>query len=1127
MRSIKASLFLAFGALGVFGAQSVYAPQEAFAQASATNGSLRGVLKDKTNNEAAIGATVVATSPALVGEQVVITDETGQYFLSSLPPGVYTLTIYYENKTFSRQNVLIQLGKEAVVNVTVDPKAAGTPIGPKGTEIINVTGSVPIIDQGSTKTGIQLTDDYTRNIPTGRTFGGVLGSAAGSQGDLYGTSISGATSAENVYVVEGINTTDTGFGGISTNLPNEFIAETEVITGGYNAEFGRATGGIVNVVTKQGSNKLKGSVFGYFKPGAFVASAKKIQREGGSIDSETNLNYAADFGAEIGGPIIKDKLWFHVGFNPSLAKSTVTRSVNSQVDVVNNATGMPGADGIPDIDPTTGFTVHEQVGTPTDLTNQAATYFFTAKINGAINQNNQFQISAFGNPSTSDPVFALQRNPLNTQYHSQDGAYDFAGKFTSKLNEGKTQIDAVIGFHRGYENQLPRNSAQDVPFIRYNLEQSLFKFAALEGGEANIAKCNDADPNDPYPMIRNCPVVQYGTQGLGFLEERTNDRTSAIISVTQRVKALGYHTFKAGVDAEFATYNSTRRHSGGALMFKRQNDAPGRPGSWQLREFMKVTRNITDEELAAPNFPDNLNLGPNDTLCGADRAICSSANRLQADTNNTGIAAFIQDSWQIRPNFTLNLGLRYEQMTGFVAKALQGTTTSTGEIVPDAAYKLNNLIAPRIGFIYDPTKEGKAKIFGHWGRFYEAVPMDLNVRAFGGEITNFTLLNANRVGMGAPNYDPNCDVDFTGREGEDLSLALRQCTLRRPQALLGQGLEFVTNLEGQYTQELIAGAEYELIPNMKVGINYIHRTMPQVIEDVSTDGGNNYLITNPGTDLSAQAAEIKAEAIRLMGTGNAEDAALAQVLLDRAASVAYVGRFDKPTRNYDAVQLTATQRPTSKSLLIASYTYSVSKGNYPGLFSTETGQLDPNLTSLYDLPDLMANRYGFLGLDRPHNLKIDGFYQFDLKKAGLLTAGASLRVLSGIAHNALGTHPTYGNGESYLLPRGAFERSPVTTQLDAHFSYGYRLSKTTTLEGFVRIFNLINSQDELNVDEIYTFDNSVPIVGGDPSDLAHLKGSDGSGSLDGRRTVTPNKNFGNVNSQQAPRNVQLGFRLTF
>ncbi len=118
-----------------------------------------------------------------------------------------------------------------------------------------------------------------------------------------------------------------------------------------------------------------------------------------------------------------------------------------------------------------------------------------------------------------------------------------------------------------------------------------------------------------------------------------------------------------------------------------------------------------------------------------------------------------------------------------------------------------------------------------------------------------------------------------------------------------------------------------------------------------------------------------------MMTGDIQDMALAEAYTKRADNMDFIGTFDKPVRDYDALQLTATQRPTKKSLLIASYTYSVQKANYAGLLSTETNQLDPNLTSLYDLPDLMANRYGNSPFDRPHNFKLDGFYQFDLKKA--------------------------------------------------------------------------------------------------------------------------------------------------
>jgi len=1137
-RILKA--FMAVSLLG--GAASLVNPTDANAQAGATVGSVRGQIRDKSNGEAAVGATVVATSPALQGEQVVIADENGQYFVTSLPAGTYTLTVYYNDKTFSRGNVTIYTGKEAVVNVTVD---STTSTGGKGGEIIQIQGTAPIIDQGSTKTGLTINDDYTRNIPTGRTFGAVVGAAAGGQGDLYGQSLSGATSAENTYIVEGINTTDTGFGGISSNLPNEFISETEVITGGYNAEYGRATGGIINVVTKSGSNQFHGSVFGYYKPGALVADANKVDRDGGAIASKEDLNYNYDLGAELGGPIIKDKLWFHVGFNPNVSKQTTTRIVQSLVDKVNNKTGAAVPDGVPDED-AQGISQYEPVASST-IPENFRTYFFTAKINGAVNQNNQFQISAFGNPSTVADTYGVLRNPTDTRWKDDNGAYDVSGKWTSKLNEGKTQVDAVVGFHRSYETQAPYSASQNVPGIVYAspYTRSLYDFADLEGA-STIAKCNDGDPNDPYPTIQNCPVTGYVEQGLTFLEKRTNDRASATLAITQRVKAAGYHTFKAGADLELSTYDANHSYTGGEFYYRSAPDTATLQGRWIQREFMKILRPLTEAERADPNFESTLM--NTQIICAAGRAICEQTPAVHADTNNRSIGAFLQDSWQVIPNLTINLGIRYEQQVGYAAKDLQGTLTPDGETVPDRAYTLNGNWAPRLGFIYDPTKEGKSKIFGHWGRFYENVPMDLNVRAFGGEIINFNRINAHRYAMGSPMYDPNCHVNHGS--APDLSVPLDACTDRAEIQTAGEGIEFISpGMQGQYTDEFILGTEYEIMNDFKLGLNYIHRSLPMVIEDISTDGGVNYLITNPGHDFNGASADLQKQAdAELMASGcasltdtgpncNSDKQGLAGLYQSRAEQMKSVGKFDKPVRNYDAVQVTATQRPTKKSLVIASYTYSIEKGNYPGLFSTETGQLDPNITSLYDLPDLMANRYGKLGLDRPHNLKIDGFYVFDLKDLGLLTTGASFRAQSGLAHNVLGEspHPGYGAGESYILPRGVVERSPITSQLDVHISYGRKLNKTVTIEGFANVFNLFNQQDQLNVDEEYTYDGVNPIVGGDTNDLKHAKTVDVAGQTGAEINRTPvlNKNFDHTGSSsggpplQSPRSIQFGVRLTF
>src|SRR6476646_2103916 len=124
----------------LLGGGSIVELTVAHAQGSATVGSLRGQIRDKANGEGAVGATVVATSPSLQGEQVVITESGGEYFINALPPGMYVLTVYYNDATFSRGNVLIQVGKEAVVNVTVDSGAAtGKPKG----EVITIQGSAP------------------------------------------------------------------------------------------------------------------------------------------------------------------------------------------------------------------------------------------------------------------------------------------------------------------------------------------------------------------------------------------------------------------------------------------------------------------------------------------------------------------------------------------------------------------------------------------------------------------------------------------------------------------------------------------------------------------------------------------------------------------------------------------------------------------------------------------------------------------------------------------------------------------------------------------------------------------------------------------------------------------------
>jgi hypothetical protein len=1093
-------------AVGVLAGAPALGGSDAVAQTS-TTGAVRGRIIDKASKEAVIGATVVVQGPALQGQQAEITDENGSFNIANLPPGAYTLTVFYNEAQFSRPNVIIELGKQAFVSVPIDTTV-------QTSEVIELEGRAPIVDQGSTKTGVTITDEYTTRIPVGRTFGAVLQSASGTQGDLYGTSFGGSTSLENTYIIEGINTTDTAYGEQSSNLPNEFIEETEVISGGYNAEFGRSTGGVINVVTKQGGNEFKGSVFGYFTPGGMVASQERIVRSGSLISSETNLDYSTDLGFELGGPIKKDKIWFHVGYNPSFRKSTLDRVTYARQD--------EDGDGRADRDEDSGFEIFNELGR-SPMSTSSQTHFFTAKINGAVSQNHQYQISGFGNPRASDRAFYRVLGDRQSQlYAFEDGAYDAALKWTSKFADNKTQLDIVAGYHLGYSHERPYYAGgQDAKLVRYGYNRSLSDLVGFEEaqGQGAFEGCNDGTADDESPMIVNCPVpfnTPYNTNGLGFLEVRDNARTAVNAALTQRVKLAGHHTFKLGADVEFTTYDSQRSYTGGGIWTQARRSAlgtgPNDPGAWDLRSF------VVRDPLLDPMNPEHVAMA--DAPCISGLALCRHADGdgIPADTSNRNVAFYLQDSWQIRPNLTLNAGLRYENQTGYVADAQKGQLSPEGEIIPDIAFELKGQLAPRLGLIFDPTQEGRAKLFTHWGRFYETVPMDINVRAFGGEIINFNRATTRPAGAVAASC-PEALNTFDPEVLDNCAIA----TKARQQ--FGGGSEYVSpGLGGQYIDELILGAEYELMADFKMGINYVYRDLGRAIEDVSTDGGNTYLITNPGESFDDAAADLEAQAEAARMAGEDDLAALYE---QRADLLSRVDEFDKPIRRYNAVVVTAQQRFSKNAMLMASYTYSRSKGNFPGLFSTETGQQDPNLTSMFDLPDLMANRYGSMGLDRPHLIKVDGFYQFDFKAAGALIMGASVRGESGIPHNALAANAYYGAGESFVLERGAAGRSPFTSALDVKATYGKKIGKSNTIEAFIDVFNLFNSQDQTDADEIYTGDNVNPIVGGDLEDARHAKTIDPLFFVETNATPAVNKNFGNLSARQAPLSVRFGLRYTF
>src|SRR5262249_55814533 len=152
-------------------------------------------------------------------------------------------------------------------------------------EEVTVVARPPTVDVGSSSTGLNLGQDFTRRVPvsrpgakgsTSRSFESVAEAVPGASTDTFGTSINGTTSPENSYVIDGATVNNPANGILGTPLSMEFIKEVNVISGGYMPEYGRSTGGILNVITKSGGNEFHGGVFSYFTPGALEGSRKAV-----------------------------------------------------------------------------------------------------------------------------------------------------------------------------------------------------------------------------------------------------------------------------------------------------------------------------------------------------------------------------------------------------------------------------------------------------------------------------------------------------------------------------------------------------------------------------------------------------------------------------------------------------------------------------------------------------------------------------------------------------------------------------------------------------------------------------------------------------------------------------------
>ena len=928
-----------------------------------TTGTIEGTVTDQ-NGGALPGVTVEITSPNLQGQRTATTGNDGRFRFVSVPPGPYKVTANLSGMGTSAKTATVTLDSTATVNLQMSVSAK---------EAITVTGEAPLIDTSSTTTGTSYSAKVIEKLPIARNYAsivlmqpGVQTDAGETQGRALAISVYGATSAENLWIIDGVNTTNVikGFQGKAIN--GEFIQEVEVKTGGYQAEYGRNTGGVVNVITKSGGNEFHGDVFGYYNPQSFTSKQRfdltPNESRTGDASKETAGSHTVNIdrregGVDLGGFFLKDHIWFYGAYD---------RVVNDQ-----------------DIVPITGSRANES------FPQKQISNLWAGKLTFNVAQGTTIVATMFADPqvNTGALVVPISQNPLSYNGRRDVGGTDWAGRFN--------QLFGSFGILTG----------------QYSRHKDRFQ-TTPDGLDVQQVRDTTQSPN----------VI---TGGFGSVFGPTvNNRSQRDLYSGSFTGYLGGNEFKMGGDYSKDATSGATYYTGG-----------------QRSRIIKCGTGSSACDLSrAPSYTNSAGV-TSQVFYRHDFFTASAADQtplVQApfDTPTKRWGAFVQDQWRILPTLTVNAGLRWDQEHYFAG---DGHT----------AFKLLNQWAPRFGFVWDFVGDGTSKLYASGGRFFFAIPTDLNARVFSAntQIQNF-------------NYSPTAlNHDFAARSH-----------LIQVGSFAGEPVEcFNTTispcnspLKASYQDELTLGVEKALDPTFSVGIKGTYRTLGRTVEDrcdldpddplsrVNTCG-----IFNPGSS-----GPIANGAIKTCDTStNPTDPYYNNG--NGTCNLAGVPVGDAK-RIFRGIELTARKAFSQTLWAQASYLYSSLRGNYSGAIREASGQTDPGINADYDYWQFTTNAYGNLELDRPHQFRVDAVYNAPFGVA----VGGQFYVRSGVPTSRLGYYNSFYPDLLYLDQRGSNGRLPVDYEANLSLAYNINIGPVTVTPQLY-LFNVLNRQTVTGTDQRY------------------------------------------------------------
>ncbi len=498
---------------------AAFAAGSAFAQ---TTGDLDGTVADQ-NGGPLPGASVELRSPSLQGARTAVTDAAGRYRFPALAPGVYAVTAKLGGfASAERTGQKVSLGATTTVSLQLAVSVK---------EDLVVTAEAPSIDTTRTTIGATATLETMQRLPIGRNFVSIANTVAGTGTDVTGNiTIYGATGLENAYIIDGVNTTGVKTGTQAKSLNNEFVQEVEVKTGGYEAEYGRVLGGTINVVTKSGGNEFHGDAFGYYDSSSLASSDERAGDRSAVNQGQFYSPKRVDFGADLGGYFVKDRVWFFGAYDRVNQDQDYTRTLSQLRDGSGRTT---------------------QTGDTDTYRNN----LFSGKLTFRLGESNTLTASAFGDPGT---------------FH---GRYDLTQISTMVGDSGAFIVDRKVG---GTDGSLKYDGIFGTSFL-------------LQGQVGyHTDRRDDTSPlaGNPYREVQQAGFTTEALPGTGpvILVDETYQRY--VYKLAGSI-FTGSHEIKAGIDWEHLNSDFTESY-GGTDRIRTRLAADGTLRNYQHRYFAQT-----------------------------------------------------------------------------------------------------------------------------------------------------------------------------------------------------------------------------------------------------------------------------------------------------------------------------------------------------------------------------------------------------------------------------------------------------------------------------------------------------------------------------------------------------------